>query len=263
MLSFPNAKINLGLRILSKRPDGYHNIESCLYPIPWRDVLEIVPAHEFSFKQTGLEIPGNSDDNLCVKAYQFLNEDYQIPPVAIHLHKVIPMGAGLGGGSADGAFAIKVLNALFDLKLPLQELKKYAARLGSDCPFFIENIPAIATDTGTTLHPTDLTLEGSWLAITHPGIHVSTKEAYAGVTPMPIAAPIDRLLHQPIEQWKSTLINDFEASIFLNHPAIAQIKNSLYEKGALYAAMSGSGSAVFGIFADEVTLDGFEVFQLR
>jgi len=248
MLSFPNAKINLGLNIVSKRADGYHNLESCFYPIPWNDVLEIIPSSELKFTSTGLEIPGNIESNLCVKAYQLLVDSYAIKPVHIHLHKVIPMGAGLGGGSADGAFTLSMLNEIFELKLSVSKLEELAGQLGSDCPFFIKNKPVYATGTGTTFESVNLNLAGKYLALKNPGIHVGTKEAYAGITPKPSSKAIPDIIHSEIGLWKNQLHNDFEDSIFPNHPEIAQIKTDLYHKGALYASMTGSGSTVYGVF---------------
>jgi 4-diphosphocytidyl-2-C-methyl-D-erythritol kinase len=263
MLAFPNAKINLGLNITGKRPDGYHEIESCLYPIPWKDVLEVVPAKAFRFDQTGLSIPGDHTSNLCFKAYELIRADKKIDPVHIHLHKVIPMGAGLGGGSSDGAFTLKLLNAIYQLEYSVQELQDFAAKLGSDCPFFIENKAVMATGTGTTLAPIDLSLQGAWIALKHPGIHVSTKEAYSSITPTLPTVSLTELLIAPIENWKKSIRNDFEKSVFAKYPEIEAIKNDLYNLGASYAAMSGSGSVVFGIFDAEPEIDGFEIFQLR
>jgi 4-diphosphocytidyl-2-C-methyl-D-erythritol kinase len=263
MLAFPNAKINLGLRVLSRRADGYHTIESCLFPIPWRDIIEIVEADSFSFKQSGLSIPGDSDSNLCVVAYKLLKDQYKLPPVHIHLHKVIPMGAGLGGGSSDGSFTLKLLNAIFDLKISSLGLQEYAAELGSDCPFFIDNTPALATGTGTFLAQADINLSGYYLAVIHPDIHVSTTEAYAGVIPNPNITPISNVLASDMGLWSGNLINDFEQSVFKSHPQIAQTKDHLFRKGAIYAAMSGSGSAVFGLFTEEPSIEDAQVFMLR
>jgi 4-diphosphocytidyl-2-C-methyl-D-erythritol kinase len=252
MLAFPNAKINLGLDILRKRPDGYHELETCLYPIPWHDVLEILPADSFSFNQTGLQVPGNPDDNLCVVAYQLLKEEYNLPPVEIHLHKVVPMGAGLGGGSADGAFTIKLLNAIFELQLSLEQQKSYAAKLGSDCPFFIENIPAIATGTGTELSPIDLDLSSLYIGIIKPDVHVSTARAYSGVSPGSKERKLQESLTLSIDQWQKLIHNDFEDSIFEEFSLIRQTKARIQKDGAVYAAMSGSGSSVFGLFTSEI-----------
>lgn len=255
MISFPNAKINLGLHITAKRKDGYHDIESCMIPFPLMDALEmIVSTKNTSFESTGLEIPGDSKDNLILKAYQLLKKDFpNLPHVNIHLHKHIPMGAGLGGGSADAGFALSLMNNLFDLILDDFFLEEYATQLGSDCAFFIENTPKIARGRGELLEPVDLDLGGTHLILINPGIHIGTKEAYAGVTPTAPKVKLEEVLADK-SRWKDELVNDFEASIFPNHPEIAAVKNKLYESGAYYAAMSGSGSSVFGLF-DETPLE--------
>lgn len=252
MISFPNAKINLGLHITAKRKDGYHDIETCMIPIPLTDALEmIVDSKKTNFSSTGLEIPGDSKDNLILKAYQLLKKDFpNLPNVNIHLHKNIPMGAGLGGGSADAAFALNLMNNLFDLILDDFFLEEYAAALGSDCAFFIENTPKIATGRGEILEPIALDLKGTHLVLINPGIHIGTKEAYAGVTPAEPKVRLKEILADK-SRWKNELVNDFEASIFPNHPKIAEIKEKLYEHGAYYAAMSGSGSSVFGLFEEK------------
>ncbi|SFU05309.1 4-diphosphocytidyl-2-C-methyl-D-erythritol kinase [Algoriphagus locisalis] len=249
MISFPNAKINLGLHITAKRKDGFHDIESCMVPIPLYDALEmIVDGKKTSFTATGLEVPGDAKDNLILKAYQLLKKDFpNLPHLNIHLHKNIPMGAGLGGGSADAAFALNLMNNLFDLILDDFFLEEYAAQLGSDCAFFIENTPKIATGRGEILEPLELDLKGTRLILINPGIHIGTKEAYAGVTPGAPKVKLKDILADK-SRWKDELVNDFETSIFPNHPKIAAIKNKLYEHGAYYAAMSGSGSSVFGLF---------------
>ncbi len=252
MISFPNAKINLGLNIIRKRPDGFHAIESCFYPIPWTDSLEIMESTELRFHTYGLEIPGEPSANLCMKAYEFLKADFPLPPIEIHLIKGIPMGAGMGGGSADGAFTLRVLNDLFDLKLTQKQLAAYALKLGSDCPFFIYNQPMTAKERGEELQPIDIRLAGYHLALYNPRIHISTKEAYAGVTPKSPESTIEDILSSPIATWKGVLKNDFEASIFPNHPEIKQIKDAMYESGALYAAMTGSGSTLYGLFEHPV-----------
>jgi 4-diphosphocytidyl-2-C-methyl-D-erythritol kinase len=249
MISFPNAKINLGLHITSKRKDGYHEIETCMVPIPLLDALEmIMDQKKTSFTSTGISIPGDEKDNLILKAYQLLKKDFpNLPHLNIHLHKNIPIGAGLGGGSADAAFALKLMNNLFDLLLDDFFLEEYAAQLGSDCAFFVENTPKIATGRGEILEPIDLDMKGTHLVLINPGIHIGTKEAYSGVTPTPSKTNLREVLADR-NRWKDELINDFEASIFPNHPEIAKIKKRLYEAGAFYAAMSGSGSSVFGLF---------------
>lgn len=261
MLSFPNAKINLGLNIVSKRTDGYHNIESCFYPVPWCDALEIIPANELTFTTSGLPIPGDRSSNLCLKAYHLLQSAHQIPNVYIHLHKVIPMGAGLGGGSADGAFALKMLNELFELELSIGKLQEYAAQLGSDCPFFIQNKPVFATGKGTDFQEIPLNLHGKYIAIKHPGVHISTKEAYAGVTPGAADQRITDIIQQPIELWQNHLTNDFENAIFPNHPEVKAVKTQLYDAGAQYASMTGSGAAVYGLFEHKPILHEFKVMK--
>ena len=252
MISFPNAKINLGLHVTAKRKDGYHDIESCMVPIPLMDALEmIVDQKRTSFTTTGLEVPGEAKDNLIMMAYQLLKKDFpSLPHVNIHLHKNIPMGAGLGGGSADAAFALNLMNNLFDLILDDFFLEEYAAQLGSDCAFFIENTPKIATGRGEILESIELDLKGSHLLLINPGIHIGTKEAYAGVTPATPKVKLKEVLADK-RRWKDELVNDFEASIFPNHPEIKAIKDRLYEHGAYYAAMSGSGSSVFGLYEEK------------
>jgi 4-diphosphocytidyl-2-C-methyl-D-erythritol kinase len=248
MISFPNAKINLGLHITSKRKDGYHEIETCMVPVPLCDALEMIVDKKSGWNSTGLIIPGDANDNLILKAEKLLKKDFQgLPNLNIHLHKNIPMGAGLGGGSADGAFALKLMSNLFDLHLDDFFLEEYAAQLGSDCPFFIQNTPQIARGRGEILEPIDLSLKGSYLVLINPGIHVGTKEAYAGITPTPPTVKLEEVLADR-SRWKSELVNDFEPSIFRNHPEIAGIKEKMYDAGAFYAAMSGSGSSVFGLF---------------
>lgn len=252
MICFPNAKINLGLQITEKLPNGYHAINSVFYPIPVHDVLEFVEAKKTHFSSSGIAIPGDEKQNLVLKAYQLLKKDFNLPPIQIHLLKQIPIGAGLGGGSADGAFMLKTLNEYFQLYLDDSFLATYAEELGSDCPFFIENETAYATGTGTSLQPMALSLNGYWLVLVNPGIHISTKEAYAGVKPTP--PPIDLASfiteHSPAA-WKDQVINDFEPHIFTLAPEIRQLKEALYEQGAAYASMTGSGSSVFGLFEEK------------
>lgn len=263
MLAFPNAKINLGLNIIAKRTDGYHDLESCFYPIPWHDALEIVPAEKVNFTASGLEIPGNPEHNLCLKAYRLLADTFnEVKPVHIHLHKTIPMGAGLGGGSSDGACTLKVLNDLFELHLHNDELAQFAARIGSDCPFFIENSVAIATGTGTDIEPFDLNLSGYHLCISHPGMHVGTAEAYANIFPRPPLHNLKDTLNGDMDDWKDRLVNDFETSIFPKYEAIRHLKEHLYRSGAIYASMTGSGSAVYGLFQQEMNIPGFRSFHL-
>ncbi|NHE58399.1 4-(cytidine 5'-diphospho)-2-C-methyl-D-erythritol kinase [Cyclobacterium plantarum] len=251
MITFPNAKINLGLQILGKREDNYHEISTCMYPIPVTDALEIIPSENSGFSSSGMAIPGKSENNLILKAYHLLVADFpQLSPVQVHLHKNIPIGAGLGGGSADAAFALSMLNDIFALKIDKQKLKQYAARLGSDCPFFIENQAQIATGRGELLQPAAVKLSGNWLYLIHPGIHISTQEAYAGVQPVSGQKDLKEILKKP-ENWKKDLDNDFESSLFKKYPILSVIKSSLYQAGAWYASMSGSGSSVFGLFSEE------------
>ncbi len=248
MITFPNAKINLGLQVLKKRKDGYHDLESCMVPIPLYDALEMIVDKNSTWTATGLPVPGDPKDNLILKAEKLLKKDFQgLPNLQIHLHKHIPMGAGLGGGSADGAFALKLMNNLFDLHLDDFFLEEYAAELGSDCPFFIENTPKIIRGRGEILEPISLSLQGSYLVLIHPGIHVSTQEAYAGVVPKTPETKLETILADR-GRWKEELVNDFEPSVFLAHPELAAIKSKLYQSGAFYASMSGSGSSIFGLF---------------
>jgi 4-diphosphocytidyl-2-C-methyl-D-erythritol kinase len=252
MVAFPPCKINLGLNVLHKRPDGYHALETCFYPVPWTDILEIIPADKLTFTHSGNPIPGSSDDNLCLKAYHLLKKDFDLPPVSIHLHKVIPTGAGLGGGSSDGAYTLRILNDRFGLNIPASRLAAYAASLGSDCAFFTQDSPQLGTGRGEILTDINLSLKGKFLMLVKPDIHVSTAEAYAGVTPAAPARSIPSIVgHEPLPAWKRTLKNDFEASVFTKYPIIAGLKETLYRAGAAYASMSGSGAAVFGIFEQE------------
>lgn len=264
MLSFPNAKINLGLNIVDKRSDGFHNIESVFYPVGWCDALEIIRATNFSFSSTGLEIPGNLKNNLIIKAFDLLDELITIQTkknngkknaksqIAIHLHKVLPMGAGIGGGSADGAFALKMINEIFELELNTEQLQDFASRLGSDCPFFIENTPKFCFEKGNKFEEIDLSLQGKYILLVNPQIHISTAEAYSGVLPKKPLISIQEILKSPISEWKGVLLNDFEEKIIKNYPKIGQIKSHLYDLGASYASMTGSGSTVFGILSKEV-----------
>lgn len=257
MIVFPNAKINLGLNILYKRDDGFHEIDSIFYPIEGlRDVLEIIESNHFQFTSSGLYIPGDEQQNLCVKAYHLLKKDYDLPPVKMHLHKVIPMGAGLGGGSADGAFTINLLNDLFDLGISEQKRMEYAAQLGSDCAFFIKNEPAHATGRGELLKSINLELKDYQIALINPGIHVGTKEAYAGITPNREQISTEAVVKKPLLEWKNELTNAFEQSVFKLHQEIEGLKQQLYNNGAIYASMTGSGSTVFGLFEKSIDLTG-------
>jgi len=248
MLAFPNAKINIGLQIISKRSDGYHNIATCFYPIGWADALEIIEDKHTSFTSSGIAIPGSNQDNLCLKAYNLIKKDYDIPPVHIHLHKVIPIGAGLGGGSSDAGFTIKLINQKFELNISDNIMENYAGQLGSDCAFFIRNSPTLATEKGEIFEPISVNLKGYFILLVYPNIHVSTATAYSGVQPKISGINLKDSISSDISLWKNSVINDFENSVFAQFPLISKIKNDLYTNGAEYAAMSGSGSTVFGIF---------------
>lgn len=267
MINFPNAKINLGLNIIAKRSDGYHDIETCMVPIPLFDALEMIPAKKTVFESSGLEIPGAEKDNLVLKALKLIRKDFpDVGDVHIHLHKNIPMGAGLGGGSADAAFALVLMNKLFDLHLESWFLEEYAAQIGSDCAFFIENKPKIATGRGEVLAPVHVDLMGEYLVLVKPPIHIGTKEAYAGVKPKKSELPLVDILSDK-SLWKDSLLNDFEESIFPKYPELTAIKQRMYDSGAYYAAMSGSGSTVFGLFSQAPPAikwaDGYFVFEAK
>ncbi|MFT2010624.1 4-(cytidine 5'-diphospho)-2-C-methyl-D-erythritol kinase [Pontibacter sp. 13R65] len=255
MLDFPNAKLNLGLLVTSKRPDGFHNLQSCFYPVKWCDALEVLPASEETFTMSGLPVPGNPNSNLILKAYKLLQQDYKLPPVHLHLHKVIPMGAGLGGGSADAAFTLKLLNVLFELSLNEDALEDYARKLGSDCAFFIRNKPVLAVEKGDVFKPIELDLTGYSCVVVYPGIHITTAEAYGNINPKEPEIGLDELIQQDVSTWRNTLKNDFEDALFPKYPALAVLKENLYEAGAVYASMTGSGSAVYGLFKGEVPVN--------
>lgn len=252
-ICFPHAKINLGLYITSRRPDGYHTLQSLFYPIGWRDALEIIPEGapgECRFTLTGLNVDGSPEDNLCVKAFRRLHTLFpELPGVHIHLEKKIPFGAGLGGGSSDASHTLLSLRRLFSLPLSDQDIEREAATLGADCPFFCRTgAQYLADGIGSELSPSPLSLAGRWLVVVKPPIYVSTRDAFAKITPRRPVTPLAMLLTLPVEQWRDHICNDFEASLFPIHPALADIKTSLYRHGALYASLSGSGSALFGIF---------------
>ena len=253
MLTFPNAKINLGLNITEKRPDGYHNLETIFYPVPIEDALEINILNEgngkFRLHQAGLEIEGEAESNLVVKAYKLLDDRFNLPPVDIHLFKHIPSGAGLGGGSSDAACMLKLLNEHFQLELSEEQLEVYAATLGADCAFFIKNKPTYAEGIGNLFSPIELSLSGYQIMIVKPNVFVSTREAFSNIHPHRPEYPVKEAILRPVAEWKDILINDFEASVFPQHPVIGEIKRELYHQGAIYASMSGSGSSVFGLFA--------------
>lgn len=255
MITYPNCKINLGLHVVGKRPDGYHDLETIFVPVTdMCDELEIVEG-PLSMSQDGIALDNAPEDNLCMKAWQLLNDEFGIPAVSIRLKKNIPFGAGLGGGSSDAAFTLKMLNDMFALGLSDSQLEQRAARLGADCAFFIQNRPAYATGIGDRLEPIDFNIQDSKFSIhieIPEGVHVSTKEAYTGLNRELFGTQrpdLREAVKQPIERWRDLIVNDFETSIFPAHPAIAALKEEMYHRGALYASMTGSGAAVFGIFA--------------
>lgn len=257
MITFPNAKINLGLHVTEKRPDSYHNIETVFYPIPLQDALEVSLSQQtespYSFYQRGAAIEESPDENSVVKAWQLIKEDYpHIPAVHIHLFKHIPCGAGLGGGSSDAAFMIKMLNERFSLNISTEKMEEYAARIGADCAFFIQNQPALATGVGNIFEPIAVSLKDYFLVLVKPEDTVSTREAYTAITPRKSEIPLKEAIGQPVEAWKELLTNDFEQLVFPRHPHILAIKDKLYDMGAIYASMSGSGSSVYGLFKEQI-----------
>lgn len=258
MICFPNAKINLGLNIVSRRTDGYHNLETVFYPIGLKDALEIVPSAEgcepYRFFQTGIEIGGNADDNLVVKALKLVSEEKEIPSIDIHLLKKIPFGAGLGGGSANAAFMLKLLNDAFALGYSDAELGQKAAKIGADCAFFIKNKPTFATGIGNEFEEIGLDLGNYFFVLVKPSVAVPTKDAYAMVSPALPEVSLKEIVKMPVSEWKNAMKNDFESSVFKKYPEIGAIKQQLYDLGAVYASMSGSGSSVFGFFEKEPDL---------
>jgi 4-diphosphocytidyl-2-C-methyl-D-erythritol kinase len=254
MILFPNCKINLGLNIVNKRSDGYHDIETVFFPVHLKDALEVIKKEKFEFSTSGSAIEGETEKNLCIKAYNLLRKDFpQLPAVQMHLHKAIPTGAGLGGGSADGAFALKLLNKKFALNFSEKQLINYSLELGSDCPFFILNKPCIATGRGELMEQIELDLSDFKILIVHPGIHISTGWAFATIKPVKPVKSVKQIIQQHISTWKDELSNDFENPVFAKYPEIKNIKDKLYNEGAIYASMSGSGSAVYGIFNSKET----------
>lgn len=252
MIVFPNCKINLGLQILQKRSDGFHDLETVFFPVPLQDALEILP--DDSRQETSLSLSGNSldtssADNICIKAWDNLKRDFPaLPFVKMHLHKVIPSGAGLGGGSADGAFTLSLLNQMFRLRLSEQDLIRYALELGSDCPFFIKNKPSYAFGRGELMEELNLDLSDFYIVLINPGIHIPTGWAFSNIRPQSQRLSLKEIIQQPPANWKNSLVNDFEPIVFDKHPEIRKIKDDLYAQGAIYASMSGSGSTVYGIF---------------
>ncbi|NOZ47264.1 MAG: 4-(cytidine 5'-diphospho)-2-C-methyl-D-erythritol kinase [Chlorobi bacterium] len=259
MLVFANAKINIGLHILYKRKDGFHNLESVFYPVPLYDIIEINVLKQkntnYQFINSGLSVNSEIKDNLCIKAYLLLKEEFNLPPVKIHLHKIIPFGAGLGGGSSDAAFTIRALNNLFSLNLSLTDKIHFANLLGSDCAFFIKNEPSFVSGKGDVISKYDINLSGYFLVLVYAPIIVNTAEAYNNLELVKHNTPLLNFIKKGIGNWKHELNNDFEKSVFKKHTELLTIKNKLYKHGAVYASMSGSGSAVYGIFKEKTDLD--------
>jgi 4-diphosphocytidyl-2-C-methyl-D-erythritol kinase len=263
MIVFPTCKINLGLRVPSKRQDGYHNIETIFYPIQLTDALEVIrqtdPIQQtITFSFSGLPINGKEDDNLCIKAYYLLKENFpELPPIQAHLHKIIPMGAGLGGGSSDGAFMLRMLNDLFSLQLPDEKLCEYALKLGSDCPFFIYNSPCYAEGRGELLEPISLSLKNYKIVLVYPALHVSTAKAFSELNrnsaPIVYSDSLKDIIRLPVVEWKDKLVNEFEVPVINQFPEIAEIKSTLYDAGALFVSMTGSGSTVYALFEKTAT----------
>ncbi len=257
MVVFPNCKINIGLNILGKRADGYHDLQTVFLPVAITDVLEIIEdkeAQNVRYTSSGIHVPGNPENNLCVRAYQLLKKDYpSLPSIAMHLHKNVPMGAGLGGGSADAAFALRLLNTKFDLNIATEKLLAYALQLGSDCPLFISNTVSFASGRGENLEPISLELSAYKIYVVNPGIHISTSLAFSRVSICSHPPDLANLVTAPVAEWKTEIVNDFEKPVFAVYPEIAAVKQRLYDHGAAYASMSGSGSTVYGIFKKSET----------
>jgi len=256
VIIFSNCKINLGLRVVRKRNDGYHDLETVFYPVPFHDVIEAIRTENgMEFTTSGNVIDGKPEQNLCMKAFDLLNRSHNIPPIQLHLHKNIPAGAGLGGGSANGAMTLRLLNNKLNLGLSTDQLLDLSLQLGSDCPFFIINKPCFATGRGEIFESVDLSHVKKYkLVLVNPGIHVSTALAFSKVKPAVPVRSAREIVMQPVATWKDELVNDFEEAVFAEHPAIGQIKQSMYDAGAVYASMSGSGSTVFGLFEEEVNV---------
>jgi len=259
LLEFPNCKINIGLNVTSKREDGYHNIETIFYPLPWYDILEVIAgsrngksSQPDTLHLSGITVPGALTDNICLKAAALLRKDFpEISPLTIHLHKTMPGGAGLGGGSADGAFTLLLLDRLFELGLSARELTTYALQLGSDCPFFINNTACFATGRGEQMEHVSIDLSEYTIVLINPGIHVDTGWAFSQLTPVIPSQKLNELIKQPLTAWRNLIKNDFEEPVLRQYPQIAAVKETLYAKGALFAAMTGTGSTVYGIFAKD------------
>jgi 4-diphosphocytidyl-2-C-methyl-D-erythritol kinase len=261
VVTFPNCKINLGLNIIRKREDGYHDLQTVFYPLKIYDALEVIRNNDSAnddvlFSTTGIPINGNSRDNLCIKACQLLKKDFpQISAIKMHLHKTVPTGAGLGGGSADAAFTLSLLNKKFQLNISADQLINYALQLGSDCPFFLINKPCFAQGRGEVLEKINLDLSQYQLLIVNPKIDISTRWAFSKIEPAIRETSIKQIVHQPIESWNEQLTNDFERPLMKYYPILKSIKEELFTQGALFAGMSGSGSTLFGIFHETKKID--------
>lgn len=256
MIVFPHAKINLGLHILSKRQDGFHNLATLFYPIPLTDMLEFVTSDHAVFTQSGISVDCPAEENLIWQAYQMLKKSFDLPPLHIHLHKIIPLGAGLGGGSSDASMMLKTLNTYFSLNLSHEALSRMALQLGSDCPFFLQDNPSFAQGKGELLQPFEPVLSGYHLTLVYPSFSVSTKDAYAGIIPGEDRPSLREIVQKPVKEWKNSLFNDFEEPVFKTHPVLKEIKSELYNLGADYAAMSGSGSTIFGLSKHPLDVHG-------
>jgi len=251
MLYYSNAKINLGLNVVEKREDGFHNIETIFYPISINDALEFIPAEKVGLSSSGIEIDCNLEDNLIIKAYKLLQSDFSLPNLQFHIHKIIPFGAGLGGGSANAAATLQALNTFFELNISKDKLQEYASKIGSDCAFFIKNKPVFAKDKGDVFTDIHIDLLDYYILLIHPGFGVSTVDAYANILPQKPKISVKEIINQPLESWANSLKNDFENPVFQKHSILKTIKSKLYSKGAIYAAMSGSGSSMFGLFKEK------------
>jgi 4-diphosphocytidyl-2-C-methyl-D-erythritol kinase len=271
MICFPNAKINIGLNITGRKPDGFHIIETILFPVELCDVLEFVEDNkikgEYNLNTTGIKLNVSAEDNICIQALKLIKKDYDIPSLSVRLHKIIPAGAGLGGGSSDAAHMLKSLNKEFHLNISGKKLQKYAGQLGSDCPFFITNSPSFAYDTGNKLRELDITLYGYYVVIVYPNIHIGTGLAYSQAFIKRPKYSLEESVRLPVEEWKNVIKNDFESTIFPKYPVLSNIKRQLYNMGALFASLSGSGSALYGIFdsVPEISsqLDDYLVWQFK
>ncbi len=258
MIAFPNAKINIGLNIISRREDGYHNLETVFYPVKLYDVVELTDASKTSCLVKGIDVPGDANDNLCIKAFKSIQKDFDLPEQQITLLKNIPVGAGLGGGSSDAARLVKLLNDKFNLGLSVAAMEDYVRPLGADCSFFIKNEPAFAFGIGDEVNPIAIDLSNYYMVVVKPPFHSSTTVAYAGIKPVVPSRSVKDLIHLPLKTWREHLQNDFESTVFLKYPEIEQVKTKLYQSGALFSLMSGSGASVFAIFEQKVSLPELE-----